>query len=167
MNHCGRNRFMPRLYEISNRIEHQKLNQVAAELPPGWVFGVQLGLRQIEAVIKTKTIRRGKVPTSTLLLSIKLPLFSNIASGSLPVLVVLVFNQCLYLPKAELNTKNSTRWQLCCYLVEFLVFNSIRHVIKTRLEPVRAALVHMNHNGTNRFTNFWKSINCWIFRRFL
>ena len=22
-------------------IEHQKLNQVAAQLPPGWVFGVQ------------------------------------------------------------------------------------------------------------------------------
>ena len=23
-------------------VEHQKLNQVAAQLPPGWVFGVQL-----------------------------------------------------------------------------------------------------------------------------
>ena len=23
------------------RVEHQKLNQVAAQLPPGWVFGVQ------------------------------------------------------------------------------------------------------------------------------
>ena len=47
---------------MSNRVEHQKLNQVAAELPPGWVFGVQLGLRQTQALIKTKTIRRGKVP---------------------------------------------------------------------------------------------------------
>ena len=34
-------------------------------------------------------------------------------------------NQCLCLPKAELNTKNSTKRQLCCCLVEFLVFNSI------------------------------------------
>ena len=28
-------------------------------------------------------------------------------------------NQCLCLPKAELNTKNSTKRQLCCRLVEF------------------------------------------------
>ena len=34
-------------------------------------------------------------------------------------------NQCLCLPKAELNTKNSTKRQLCFLLVEFLVFNSI------------------------------------------
>ena len=33
--------------------------------------------------------------------------------------------QCLCLPKAELKTKNSTKRQLCCRLVEFLVFNSI------------------------------------------
>ena len=30
-------------------------------------------------------------------------------------------NQCLYLQKAELSTKNSTKRQLCCCLVEFLV----------------------------------------------
>ena len=41
---------------------------------------------------------------------------------------VIGINQCLCLPKAELNTKNSIRWQLCCHLVEFLVFNSITHV---------------------------------------
>ena len=34
-------------------------------------------------------------------------------------------NQCLCLLKAELKTKNSTKRQLCCRLVEFLVFNSI------------------------------------------
>ena len=34
-------------------------------------------------------------------------------------------NQCLCVPKAELKTKNSTKRQLCCRLVEFLVFNSI------------------------------------------
>ena len=33
-------------------------------------------------------------------------------------------NQCVCLPKAELRTKNSTKRQLCCCLVEFLVFNS-------------------------------------------
>ena len=38
---------------------------------------------------------------------------------------VLGSNQCLCLPKAELKTKNSTKRQLCCRLVEFLVFNSI------------------------------------------
>ena len=43
---------------------------------------------------------------------------------------VIGINHCLCLPKAELNTKNSTRRQLCCLLVEFLVFNSISHVIK-------------------------------------
>ena len=38
-------------------------------------------------------------------------------------------NQCLCSPKAELNTKNSTKRQLCCRLVEFLVFNSIGQLI--------------------------------------
>ena len=27
------------LTDMSNRVEHQKLNQLTAELPPGWVFG--------------------------------------------------------------------------------------------------------------------------------
>ena len=34
-------------------------------------------------------------------------------------------NQCLYLPKAELNTKNSTKRLLYCRFVQCLVFNSI------------------------------------------
>ena len=38
-------------------------------------------------------------------------------------------NQCLCLPKAELNNKNSTNRKLCCRLVEFLVFNSICQII--------------------------------------
>ena len=38
---------------------------------------------------------------------------------------VIGINQCLCLPKAELNTKNSTRWGL-----EFMVFNSITHAGK-------------------------------------
>ena len=41
------------LTDMSNRVEHKKLNQVTAELPPGWVFGVQLGLRQTQALINT------------------------------------------------------------------------------------------------------------------
>ena len=45
---------------------------------------------------------------------------------------VIDINQCLCLPKAELNTKNSSRWQLYCYLVEFLVFNSITHAEKVK-----------------------------------
>ena len=38
---------------------------------------------------------------------------------------VLGINQILCLLKAELKTKNSTKQQLCCLLVEFLVFNWI------------------------------------------
>ena len=34
----------------------------------GWVFGGQLGLRQTQALINTKTIRRGRVPPAILLL---------------------------------------------------------------------------------------------------
>ena len=41
---------------MSNRVEHQKLNQTTAELSFGWVFGVQLGLRQTEALITTEDI---------------------------------------------------------------------------------------------------------------
>ena len=40
---------------MSNRVEHQKQNQPAIEKWPfGFVFGVQLGLRQTLALIKTK-----------------------------------------------------------------------------------------------------------------
>ena len=39
---------------------------------------------------------------------------------------VIGFNQCLCLPKTELNTKNSTKRQVCCRSVEFLGFNSIQ-----------------------------------------
>ena len=45
---------------------------------------------------------------------------------------VIWINQCLCMPKAELNTKISTRWQLCRYLVEFLVFNSTTHAEERR-----------------------------------
>ena len=70
------------------RVEHQKLNQGAAELPPGCVFGVQLSLRQTQARIKTETLRRRKVPPAILLFSSNLKLNSNIAGGTFPLLNV-------------------------------------------------------------------------------
>ena len=43
------------LTDMSNRVEHQKRNKPAIEKWPfGFVFGVQLGLRQARALIKTK-----------------------------------------------------------------------------------------------------------------
>ena len=98
------------LTDMSHRVEHQQLNQVAAELPPGWVFGVQLGLRQTQALIEIQTIRRGKVPPTILLISIKLLLFTNIAGGSLPLLIVLVLiSACVcrrprWTPKTQPNS---------------------------------------------------------------
>ena len=42
------------LTDMSNRVEHQKQNQPAIEKWPfGFVFGVQLGLRQTRALIKS------------------------------------------------------------------------------------------------------------------
>ena len=76
---------------MSNRVEHQKQNQPAIEKWPfGFVFGVQLGLRQTLALIKIKTIRRRRVPPATLLLSSKLLLSSNVARGILLFRIVLV-----------------------------------------------------------------------------
>ena len=41
--------------DMSNRVEHQKRNQPAIEKWPfGFVFGVQLGLRQPQTLIKRK-----------------------------------------------------------------------------------------------------------------
>ena len=41
------------LTDMSNRVEHQKQNQPAIEKWPfGFVFGVQLGLRQTRALMK-------------------------------------------------------------------------------------------------------------------
>ena len=122
------------LTDMSNRVEHQKLNQVTAELPPGWVFGVQLGLRQTQALIKTYHIiliqyhssyinTQESDPTCR-----RLDQFPVVNDMTMYEYDVIGINQCLCLPKAELNTKSSTRWQLCCHLVEFLVFNSITHV---------------------------------------
>ena len=53
-------------------------------------------------------------------------------------------NQCMCLPKAELKTKNSTKRQLCCLLVEFLAFNSIHQKIS------------VPSSGINRLTKILK-----------
>ena len=62
-------------------------------------FGAELGLRQTQTLISTTNYFTidGDIGT----------------------------NQSLCLPKAELNTNNSSNRQLCCLLVEFLVFSSI------------------------------------------
>ena len=49
-------RFRRVTFFLVNRVEHQKLNQTTAELSFGWVFGVQLGLRQTQALISTNYI---------------------------------------------------------------------------------------------------------------
>ena len=59
--------------------------KVAAELSPGGVFGVQLGLRQTQELIKTQTLRKRKVPPAILLISSNLQLNSNIAGGTFPL----------------------------------------------------------------------------------
>ena len=64
----------------------------------------------------------------------------------LPFDIRLDLNQRLYLSKAELNTKNSTRWQLCCHLVEFLDFNSIVNVEKKVTRDTRSFFAYFNRN---------------------
>ena len=54
---------------------------------------------------------------------------------------VLGINWLLCLPKAELNTKNSTRWQL-----EFLDFNSIVNVEKKVTRDTRSFFAYFNRN---------------------
>ena len=101
---------------MSNRVEHQKLNQEAAELPPGWVFGVQLGLRQTQSLIKTKTIGRGRLPPATLLLRSKLLLNSNVTGGNLPLPIVLVLicdwfcRRPSWTPKTQPGGSSAASW---------------------------------------------------------
>ena len=101
---------------MSTRVEHQKLNQVTAELQPGWVFGVQLGLRQTQILIKTKTIRRRKVPPAILLLSSNLQLNSNITGGTFLLLIVFVLiSDCVrrrpsWTPKTQPGGSSAATW---------------------------------------------------------
>ena len=104
------------LTDLSNRVEHQTLNQVAAELPPGWVFGVQLGLQQTLALIKTKTISTRKVSPANFFSSCNLLLNSNIAGGSFPLLIVLILiSSCVcrrpsWTPKTQPNDSSAVVW---------------------------------------------------------
>ena len=104
------------LTDMSNRVELQKLNQTTAELSFGWVFGVQLGLRQTQALIKTTTIRRRRVPGATLLLISNLLLSSSVAGGTLllPIVLVLI-SDCVcrrpsWTPKTQPNDSSAVVW---------------------------------------------------------
>ena len=60
--------------------------------------------------------------------------------SSLWIMVNTGTNQCLCLPKADLNAKNSAKLPLCFRLLKFVVFNSIQ------LEKIVTA------NAVNRVT---------------
>ena len=130
-------------YYLANQVEHQKLNQTTVELPLGWIFGVQvqLGLRQTQALINTNCIT----------LSSSLLHYGEVTRS---------INQCLCLPKTELNTKNSTKRQLCCRLVEFLVFNSICQIISfpfdeaNRVEQYKTFLISPGRRHVPLFKGF-------------
>ena len=89
---------------LVNRDEHQKLNRTTTKQSFGWVSGVQLGLRQTQALI---SINHQTIITQ---------LDDCVVIGST--------NQSLCRPKAELYTKKSIKRQVYCFLVEFLVYNS-------------------------------------------
>ena len=122
-----------RHFFLVNQVEHQKLIQTTAELPFGCAFGVQLGLRQTQALISTNCITSSS---------------SLLDDGE----VIGSSNECLCLPKAGLSTKNSTKQLLCCQrqlycrLVDFLVFNSIHW--KKVSQPMR-------RNVQTSFPQFW------------
>ena len=104
------------LTDMSNRVKHQKLNQVAAERPPGWVFVLQLGLQETLALIKMKTIRRGKVPLAVLLNSSNLLPSSNVDSDTFPLLIVLILiSACVCrrpssTPKTQPGDSSAATW---------------------------------------------------------
>ena len=63
---------------------------------------------------------------------------------------VIGINQCLCLPKAELNTKNEPkRPPLCGRLGSFLVFNSVHKKKENAAYPVHAAPLHIIKIGRN------------------
>ena len=111
---------------MSIRDEHQKQNQPAIEKWPfGFVFGVQLGLRQTRALIKTKKNTFLQVKqlwakwgafTEGPTVTVNAPHLSH-NCFYLQQIILLGINQCPCLPKAEWSGR----------LVLFLVFNSITH----------------------------------------
>ena len=103
-------------FGMSNLVEHQKLNQVAAELPPAWGFGIQLSLRQTQTLMKRKTRRRGKVWPAILLFRCKLLLTRNVAGGNFPLLIFLVLiSACVcrrpsWTPKTQAGGSSAATW---------------------------------------------------------
>ena len=85
-------------------------------MPPGWASGVQLGLRQTQALIRTKTMRRGRMQHVTLVFSSKLLLSSNIDDCTLPLLIVSVWiSACVcrrpsWTPKAQPGGISAVTW---------------------------------------------------------
>ena len=92
------------------RVENQKLNQTAALLSFGWVFGFKLDslekhLITLLALIFTVPLLSGD-PTA------------HYTKGKYRE------SDKVFFKWIELKTKNSTKRQQSCHLVEFLVFNS-------------------------------------------
>ena len=147
---------------MSNRVEHQKLNQVAAELPPGWVFGVQLGLRQTQALIKTKTIR-GKVPLAILVFSCKLLLKSNIAGGTFLLLIVLaLISACVcrrpsWTPKTQPGGSSAVTWLSFWCSTRLLM--SVKKCLGYRGKTCREAKFQLFRNDMKFHWNFGSKVS--------
>ena len=97
------------LTDMSNRVEHQKRNQPAIEKWPfSFAFGVQLGLRQTQALLRTK---KNKKSTIKSVAARVLRVVHYLVAKKFQDLHIILhgLNQCLCLAKAELNTKNETK----------------------------------------------------------
>ena len=151
------NRFTPRFF-MTWVIELNTKNSTrwGHKPPPGWVFGVQLGLRQTQALFKTKKnnerSRRPEGSEAQSALSLQYwrrlqywrlrALCASLPSGLLLLsLFFLVLNSACVCRRPSWTPKTQPGGGLCPHLVEFLVFNSITHVIKKR--------------GVNRFMPHW------------
>ena len=93
------------------RVENQKLNQTAALLSFGWVFGFQLDLLEknlitLPELTFTPYLRKNPWMYSMFFLwEVFFTCLSTLVKNRLDD-EVLNINQRVYLPKAELNTKN-------------------------------------------------------------
>ena len=131
-------------FGMSNRVKHQKLNKVVAELRLGWVFGVQLGFRQTQDLIKIKKIRRGKVPPVILQLCRKLYYFvvklqqsSNITGGTFPLLIFLALTSaCIsqrpsWTPKTQPGGSSASTWLSFWCSTRLLIPKKVKGMVRT------------------------------------
>ena len=91
----------------------------------GWVFGVQLGLRQTQAPIKTTTIRR-RVPPDTLLFRTKLLVSGNAPRGTLLLILLVLISACVcrrpsWTPKTQPNDSSAVVWLSCWCSIRLLM----------------------------------------------